>query len=219
MRETVRALTNTFSAPTPSCPLPDELFQTIDAFLERYHDIEDYDAHRFHEDLLTLYMRHVAGNPEKLAPFLSALRRLRPALTGEARLDEWWSLVIKPSLDMGHKRHEIEEARGFLQDVLAFDAETDKSGEQARLSRHFTKIILDAYLAKTKVPSSGGDIVSPEDEFVSHELETVLVAFGRRKPKVLSYSASQQKHVVNMHRNFLLLLIKFSFKRSTGYKP
>jgi hypothetical protein len=188
MREAVRALTTTFAAAAPSCTLPDELLHTIDAFLERYHDIEDYDAGRFHEDLLTLYMRHVAGNPEKLGPFLGALRRVRPALTGEARLEEWWSLVIKPTLDVGHKRHEIEEARGFLQDILAFDAELDKNGEHARLSKHFSKVLLDAYLARTKVPCAARDVVSPEDEFVSHQLETVLVAFGRRKPKVCSAS-------------------------------
>jgi hypothetical protein len=185
MRETLRVLTSTFSAPAPSTPLPDELQHTIDAFLERYHDADDHDAQRFHEDLLSLYMRHVAGHPEKHGAFLSALRRVRPALAGEARLNEWWGLVVKPTIDkVGHKRREIEEASGFLLDILAYDVDEDKDGERARLSKHFSKLLLDGYLARTKLPSGDGDQISQEDEFVSHELETILVAFGRQKPKV-----------------------------------
>lgn len=185
MRETIKVLTSTFSAAATPYPLPDEIHHTIEAFLERYRDIEEHDSQRFHEDLLSLYMRHVAGNREKHGPFLSALRLVRPALTGEARLNEWWGLVVKPTIEtMGHKRHELQDARDFLQSILAFDAEEDKSGEQARLSQSFSKTILEAYLSRTKVPSSAEDSVSPEDEFVSRELETILIAFGRRKPKV-----------------------------------
>lgn len=185
MRETLKALNSTFSAPTVAYPLPDELQATINGFLERYDDIEDYDSQRFHEDLLSLYMRHVAGNSEKHGPFLSALRLLRPALTGETRLSEWWRLVLKPTIDgIGHKKQEIEDAGDFLQNILVYDADDDQDGERARLSEFFTKKILDAYLARTKIPSSSEDVVSPENEFVSHELESVLVAFGRRKPKV-----------------------------------
>ncbi|KAF1994788.1 hypothetical protein P154DRAFT_364977 [Amniculicola lignicola CBS 123094] len=186
MRETVKALTATFSATTTPFPLPEELHQTIQAFLDKYHGIDDHDSQRFHDDLLSLYMRHVAGNPEKHGSFLSALRHLRPVLTGEARLNEWWGLVVKPTVEtMGHKKQEIEDARDFVQGILVFDVEDDKDGELAQLSDAFSRKMLDAYLLVTKVPSSTGDVVCPEDEFVGHELETILVNFGRRKPKEL----------------------------------
>lgn len=139
-----------------------------------------------HEDLLSLYMKHVAGSPEKHGPFLSALRLLRPALTGESRLDEWWGLVLKPTIDaVGHKRHEVEDAREIIQSILVFDVDEDKNGEKSRLSNHFSRKILDLYLSHTKIPTSIGDVVSPDDEYVSHELESILTSFGRRKPKVL----------------------------------
>ncbi|PSN62206.1 hypothetical protein BS50DRAFT_140421 [Corynespora cassiicola Philippines] len=186
MRETIKALTLAFSAPSAPHPLPDELRETIQSFLDRYDAIEDHDSQRFHEDLLSLYMKHVAGSPEKQAAFLAVLRLVRPALTGESRLSEWWGLVLKPTIDgIGHKRHEIEDARHFLQTILVYDADDDKDGELARLSDSFCWKVLDAYLARTKIPSSTEDTVSPEDEFVSHELESVLVAFGRKKPKAL----------------------------------
>ncbi|KAF2121563.1 Hamartin protein-domain-containing protein [Lophiotrema nucula] len=186
MRDTIKVLTTTFSAATTPYPLPAELQHTIQAFLDRYDHIEGHDSQRFHEELLSLYMRHVAGSPEKHGPFLSALRICRPALTGEARLNEWWELVLKPTIEgVGHKRHELEDAREFLLSILIFDKEGEREGELAHLSGAFTKKILDSYLARTRIPSSAEDVVSPENEAISHELESILVAFGRKKPKLL----------------------------------
>ncbi|KAF5844995.1 hypothetical protein GGP41_001076 [Bipolaris sorokiniana] len=184
MREALKALNATFSAHVVPYPLPDELCATIDAFLERYHDIDDHDSHRFHEDLHALYTRHVANNPDKRSAFLSALRILRPAITGEARLTAWWNSVFKPIIDgVGYKKTEMEDAKAFVQSILVYDSEADKDGEQARLSHLFTTRILDIYLARSAVPSSPDEPVSPENGFVAHELETILVAYGRKMPK------------------------------------
>ena len=185
MRESIRALNAAFSAATIPYPLPDDLRTTLDIFLERYHDIDQHDSQRFHDDFHALYLRYVAENAEKHGSFLSALRLLQPAITGETRLTVWWELVIKPTIDgIGHKRHELEDARAFLQNILVYDVETDRDGERARLSSLFTKKVLDAYLRRTIIPSSAEDKISSENEFVSHELESILVAFGRRMPKV-----------------------------------
>ncbi|KAH7395234.1 Hamartin protein-domain-containing protein [Phaeosphaeria sp. MPI-PUGE-AT-0046c] len=185
MREAVRALNTTFSAPTLTCPLPDELQTTIENFLERYDNIDDHDSQRFHEDLHTLYQRHVAPSPDKNGPFLEVLRMVRPALTGEVRLTVWWNLALKPTINgVGHKRQEIEDAREIMLTILVYNAETDKDGEQARLSKLFTKRILDAYLARTNVPLSAEDTISPENELLAQQLESVLVTFGRKMPKV-----------------------------------
>ena len=182
MRESLKALNAAFSASTVPDPLPDELYATIDAFLQRYDDIDDHDSQRFHDDLHALYLRHVANSPDKRGAFLSALRLLRPAITGEARLTAWWNSALRPVIDgIGYKKSEIEDARAFVQSILVYDPGEDHDGEHARLSALFTNKILDAYLARTKVPS---DAVSPENEFVAHELESVLVAFGRKMPKV-----------------------------------
>lgn len=185
MRESLKALTTTFSAPSVPYPLPDELRATIEAFLERYDGINDHDSQRFHEDLHALYLRHIANNAEKRGAFLSTLRLLRPAITGEARLTTWWNLALKPIIDgIGYKKSEIEDARAFVQSILVYDPDVDRDGEQARLSSLFTHKILDAYLARTIVPSSPEHVVSPENEFVARELESILLAFGRKMPKV-----------------------------------
>jgi hypothetical protein len=109
---------------------------------------------------------------------------MRPVIRGEQRLDTWWNLLIRPTIDScGPRRDSIEEAREFLLRVLVFDAEEDTTGEMAAVSATFTRKLLECYLVRTKIPS-GDDVVSPEDEFIAQELEGILVAFGRKKPKV-----------------------------------
>jgi hypothetical protein len=219
MRETVKALNTTFSAPNVPCPLPDELRTTIDNFLERYDNIDEHDSQRFHEDLFTLYQRQVASSPEKHGAFLAVLRRVRPAITGEARLTVWWNLVLKPTIDgTGHKLQETEDAREFVLSILVYDAGSDKDGEHARLSKLFTKRILDAYLARTNVPLSAEDTISPKDELLAQELESVLVAFGRKMPKVCTFCISAYR-MANYCRYCFLLSMSSLCRSSIAYKP
>ena len=191
MKEAIKALDNTFGAPDVPYPLPDELCATIQSFLDRYDIIDEHDSQRFHEDLHALYQRHVAEDAAKHGAFLSALRLVRPALTGEARLTIWWNLVLKPTIDgIGHKRHEIDDAREIVQSILVYDAEEDTSGEHARISKMLAQKILEAYLARTDLSASTESAVSPENEFIANELESVLIAFGRKMPKVRSECVS-----------------------------
>jgi hypothetical protein len=186
MKETVKALDNTFGAPDVPYPLPEELCATIQSFLDRYDNIDDHDSQRFHEDLHALYQRHVAGDVAKHGAFISALRLVRPALTGEARWTTWWNLVLKPTLDgIGHKRHEVDDAREIVQSILVYDVDEDQDGERARLSNLFTRKILEAYLVRTNFSYGAENTVSPENEFIANELESVLVTFGRKMPKVV----------------------------------
>lgn len=186
MRETIKALNTTFSAPSIPYPLPEELRETIESFLERYDGIDDHDSQRFHDDLHALYQRHVAAHPAKIGPFTAVLRMVQPALTGETRLTVWWNAILKPTIDgIGHKRQEIQDTQEIVLSILVYDDEVDKDGEYARLSKLFTKRVLDTYLARTNVPLSIEDTVSPENEFISNELESLIVAFGRKMPKVM----------------------------------
>ena len=187
--------------------LPDELVFTIETFLAGHQDFEESDSQRLHEDLLLLYNTYVLNDKEKLGPFLRALRLLRPGLGySEERLAEWWNLVIRPVVDaIGHKRDEVEEAREFLLSILVFDEEDDKVGQRAQLSAGFTSRLLDAYLARTKIPYDIDSSTTPEeDEFIARELEAVLVAFGRKKPKVSNIQLLMYSH--SLLQEFLIAL-------------
>lgn len=219
MRETVKALHTTFSAASVPCALPDELRTTIENFLERYENIDDHDSQRFHEDLHTLYQRQVATSPEKHGAFLAVLRLVRPAITGESRLTVWWTLILKPTIDgTGHRRQEMEDASEFVQSILVYDPEADKDGDHARLSKLFNKRLLDAYLARTNVPLSAEDTVSAGDELLAQQIESVLVAFGRKMPKVRGHCVRGER-MANGRRPSSWPSMSSSCRSSTAYRP
>ncbi|KAF2838656.1 hypothetical protein M501DRAFT_934387 [Patellaria atrata CBS 101060] len=184
LKDAVRVLNGVFSTSTVPLPLSEETQQTIDFFLDKHEDIEDHDSAKLQEELLSIYYKYVVGNPEKHGLFVHILKKLRPAITGEDRWSEWWALIIRPTVDaIGHKRDVIEDARDILLSILVYDSDEDDHGDLAQLSLRFTDKLLDAYLSRARIPTADGDGISPEDEFVAHELETVLLAFGRKKPK------------------------------------
>lgn len=109
---------------------------------------------------------------------------MRPAIRGDARLSQWWNLVIKPVIDgVGHKRDEIEDAREFVLGILAYEADGDDA-EQAQAAASYTQKLLECYLRRTRMPTGESDVITPEDEYVAREIESLLVMYGRRKPKV-----------------------------------
>lgn len=198
-----------FADQSLSCPIPEEFEQTIDQFVHSQQNIEDVDSQRLHDELVSIYNRHVIGNADKQGPFVAVLRLLRPLITGESRLDQWWTLVIRPTVDsIGQRRDTIEDAKDFLLGILDFDPEDNISGEKARISALFTQKLLDTYLARTKIPS-GDDVVSPEDEFIAHELEGILVSFGRKKPKELLLAVDDLFVVKERRLQALSLLSSF----------
>ena len=116
---------------------------------------------------------------------MHVLRVLQPVIRGEKRLEDWWLLVIRPVVDaIGHKRDTIEDAREFLSGILLFDADDDNSGDGATLSAKFLGRVMEAYMGRSKVPTSESEEISPEDEFIAQELESILVNFGKKKPLV-----------------------------------
>lgn len=166
-------------------PLPDEIIETIEAYLDSHQPIDDHESQRLQDDLENVYSKYVAASPEKHGAFVNALRHLGPAITGETSLEHWWTLVIRPTIDaVGHKRETIEDAKEFLLGILVYDVDEDKDGLHAKLSSYFAQKLLSAYLTRTKIPSGTEAVISPEDDFIASQLENVLVAFGRRNPKV-----------------------------------
>jgi hypothetical protein len=182
LKDTVKAINTTFSSQSVSS-LPEELQQTLDDFLERR---QDHDSQRVQEELLAIYNKHVGPGSGKQNAFANLLRILLPTIAKQEWLDEWWSLIVKQILDtIGNKRDSIEAVKDLLLSILVLDTAEDMTTESAvGISAHFTKKTLDAFFAHTKIPSSDAEVVSPEDEFIAHEWESVLIAFGRKRPKV-----------------------------------
>ncbi|KAL1640516.1 hypothetical protein SLS58_006866 [Diplodia intermedia] len=175
LKDAFKALESAFAGPTVAYPLPDELQRTIETFLDKHHDIDDQDSQRLHDELLQTYNNHVQDEPVKRSAFLSVLRQVRPAIRGDARLSQWWNLVLKPVIDgVGHKRNESEDAREFVLGVLVYEAGGDHDAEQAQAAASYMQKLLDCYLKHTRMPTAESDMITPEDEYGAREIESLL---------------------------------------------
>lgn len=184
-KDIVKALDEAFSRPSVDDTLTEELQRTIDSFLAKHQKTEESQSSHLQDELLNTYHKHVSAKPEKYATFLNALTQLRPILTGQVRFEKWWALLVKPILDgIGHKRKTIDGAKEFLLSILVYDSDDDESGDNARLSVHFTNKLLSLYLKRTRVVHAEGYANRAEDDFVAEQLQSVLLAFGQKKSKV-----------------------------------
>ncbi|KAI9667830.1 MAG: hypothetical protein M1821_000649 [Bathelium mastoideum] len=210
LKDTVKALNATFSAASVPLPLPDELQATIEAFLDKHADIDDSDSQRLQDELLAVFSKYVAAKPEKYAPFIRSLQHFRPAITSEARLFEWWELIIRPCINaMGQKKNVIEEAKELLLSILVYDADDKDVEEKARLSNKFLVTVLEIYLDRARTPSVGGTTISPEDEYIARDLESILIRFGRKKPKDLLLALDRLVFAKSSRLRALSLLCTF----------
>jgi hypothetical protein len=176
------------SEPAPRYPLSDDLLNVIQAYLDKHVSSDDHDSQRLHDELLNLHEAKVRGRPENHATFLACFRALRPGLTGVERLLKWWDMLVRPTLDsMGQAKAVVTDARAIVLSVLAYDDEDDPSGEKAKASALFTDKLFEIFLEKTRLISydrGAGFKEEQRQRFVSANVEAVLLAFGKRRPKV-----------------------------------
>ncbi|KAI9750054.1 MAG: hypothetical protein M4579_006621 [Chaenotheca gracillima] len=186
LKELNKALGNALSNPSHS---DDELDRVTQAFLDKYHDISDQDSQKLQEDLLQLYQRYVAEDESKRTIFLSSLRRLRPALRGSSRLLEWWPKLLKPCLvSVELKKRVLADVREIVLSILVYDGEEEDNPENAKASALLTHRLMDLYLEKTKLQTGDPEGTGTEQErskYVSGNIESLLVDFGRKAPKEL----------------------------------
>jgi len=187
----IKAIAGALSSTLSQYPLSPDLEQTIQAYLDKHNDNDEYDIQRLHEELLTIHATKVGSQPERHATFLAILKSLRPALNGVERLTLWWDILIGPTLDsLSSTKNTIADARAIVLSLLIYDEDEDTNGEFAKVSEAFTKKLFEVYLHKTKtVPSLSSDTRAAVEEqerqrFVCNNIEAVLLHFGRRKPKV-----------------------------------
>ncbi|CAN8102924.1 unnamed protein product [Discula destructiva] len=94
-KDLTRAI-NTF-LPNASLPLPVDLIQVIEAYLEKH--VDGGPSERLHEELISVWEKNVQDNPAVHASWLAILRQLLPALRDPVYLTEWWDRVQEPVLD------------------------------------------------------------------------------------------------------------------------
>ncbi|KAI9836734.1 MAG: hypothetical protein M1838_004968 [Thelocarpon superellum] len=190
LKEVVKILTNLLTQPTPPYPLPADVQETVQAYLDKHLPTPELESQRIQDELLHIYHTIVIGDDAKHPPFLACLRLLGPAIHGTERLLEWWTILLRPTLEsLSQHKGVVEDARDILLAILVFDDEDDVDGDRARASSVFTDKLLEVYLEKTRVHAVEEEEALLEDDqgaaLIAHHLESLFVAFGRKRPKSL----------------------------------
>lgn len=140
----------------------------------------------------SIHQKYIGKDEGKIGILLQALALLRPALLGQGRLEYWWKLVVRPTLEaIGRRKDEIECASSFVLGILVYDADDAKDVKSAQLSDHFARILLRLYLDRTRIQGDDANATTAEDEYVARQFEDILVAFGQKKSKVCSVALSR----------------------------
>lgn len=166
--------------------LPPEVHESIDAYLAKHDDSDDHDEQRLQEELIALYKTYVSKDKDKFSGFLLVLQALRSGLGGQSHFQYWWKTLLQPIVDgVGQTRLNIQTATTLILHVLDYDDEGGAQDEEAvKLSTHFAKVLLDAYLKRTRLVDLEDEAANHENDFVASQLCEILTCYGRKKPKV-----------------------------------
>ena len=176
---------------SPTLPLPDELTQSIEAYVDKHAEYEQSASDRLQDDLLATFARSVQGRPPlQHAAFLAVLQLLRPAIRSTAHVLQWWEKVVEPVLaHLGEERTPPSEVLSDVGQFLVSDDEDDEtedgSGAQD-VNRDGTAFAVGHRLAQKWMDVC--DTSLSEDYRTNwhkeQPVQDILVLFGKKKPRV-----------------------------------
>jgi len=196
LKDLIKALNTTFASSVPDPELSKDILNKLEAF-KKHDDADEDDGGQLQKELIDTHkkyfgkVRRLSGqdplaDDEKLAAFIKVIQILRPKLKGQAKLQDWYKLIIQPILDgVGSTRAEAKAAKELLLDILDHDGgEGDDESERAKTAVHFINRLIEAYMRRTRIPDADDEELDGEDDVVAQQLEDVLVTYGEKKPKV-----------------------------------
>ena len=132
------------------------------------------------DELLSIYQHLVVDKPSRLAPFLAIMRNFKPILRGSGRLLQWWEKLAIPIINqLGKEKGLAEEAKNTLLDILVEDEEDEDSIATAS---KITDNLMAIWLKNNNLAMTEFD---DQARFVEGQMQAILLAFGRRRPKTL----------------------------------
>ncbi|KAK2052255.1 tuberous sclerosis 1 [Colletotrichum caudatum] len=179
LKDLSKALTSFFAS--PSLPLPNDVAEVIDAYLNKHEKYDDSSAERLQDELLSTWDKQIKDAPAKYAPFLHIFRLLVPAIRAPARLLKWWEMLHDPVLEnLSREKGLMEESNLATLEVLMLGTpeEDDSSAEPA--INPFAKRLLLAWLEIYHKVQSESDLIAQSSE---RTLRQALITYGKKKPR------------------------------------
>lgn len=174
--------------PHASLPLPDELTQVIDAYLDKHN--EEGASERLQEELLSIWEKTVEENIISYAPWLAILRRLIPALRNPTYLVQWWDHMTEPVLDhLAQDKSLAKEAWANTLAILTYDGDVQTDQEEG--ASQIATRLLKMWMQNSQFADHEGNSSGLLKAKVIHG---GLLNYGKKRPKVCLKSF---KHVIN----------------------
>lgn len=212
IKDATKALQSHFCAAKPPPSLPTEARRMLQHFTDQ-HDgqLSDEDSFRANQDLKHFWERYVGDSPQRLGAFAGVLKELRPAITAEPELWEWWRKAIRPVVaSTGYRKQALDDAQDFLIGAMVHRDEEVGSDGHSDLSNRLCSELFGIYIARTREVSDDDALVAPENAQIAQQVESVLIAFGKKKTKDffrniddLVRTASCRVQALNLLGNFL----------------
>jgi solute carrier family 25 protein 16 len=178
LKDVIKAVLTTI--PSLELPLPSDLLEIIESYLEKHTPFDDSDSHKLHDELLTIYQNDVADTPNRYPIFLAILRQLRPGIGGHKRLMQWWDVLVVPLLDhLGEEKGLADEIRGVLVEILVYDEDDENKEDAAKTAAILSSRLLEMWLKKAAISTTEASA-----KFMQQQIQLVLIEFGRKRPKV-----------------------------------
>lgn len=176
------------SAASAAFPLPDDLLEVIGSYIDRKSAIDDTETQRLQDELIIIYNKEVDNKPGRFPWWIALLRLLRPALKKSQFLQYWWDRTSGEMKEhMGDQRGLASAIRHLLVEIMTFDTgeeNTKEFDEAATTSRFYCDKVLRLWLEKSRVAAVTGDSSAV---FLERQLQSILMAFGRMRPKVRGF--------------------------------
>lgn len=178
MKEVVRTISSCVTNAT--VPLPEDLLEVIQAFLDKHDTIEDSDSQRLHEELLVIYHKDIVHHPNRYSFFLALLRHLRPVLKGR-RLLEWWDLLY-PNIfnSLTEEKGLANEAQSILLNILVYDEDGEGSAEAGKISGALFDRLIKLWLENCNATAAD----NPAAYLIKGQIQHILLSYGRKRTKV-----------------------------------
>ncbi|KAI1776867.1 Hamartin protein-domain-containing protein [Hypoxylon cercidicola] len=168
--------------PTARFPLPDDLVEIIDAYLNTHEKFEESVADKVHDELLSIFNREVTQIPSRYTPFLAILRYLRPVIGQPAKIFQWFDLLLPALNYLNQEKGLASVVESTLLDILTAEDGNDPSsptgGAAPQLAERTLLLWLEEYEAIGRAPDALSD-------FKEKQLRRTLLHYGKRRPKDL----------------------------------
>lgn len=142
-------------------------------------------ASKLQEELKKLHKSVLSKSPEKIGPFVSVLKVLRPLITNAEDIIGWLDVVMSSFVDRTDQtRKSAQDATDFVVDAMTLD--TGRNGGQDKHSERCAaqlRKIIQASTRRIDTILLGDTVLS--HAAANHGLQTLqgfLLAFGRKQP-------------------------------------